>query len=112
MKQTNKIRKLQRILNRIKKYKSKIAAMTDEQLADMTRVFRERLAQGVSLDELLPEAYAVICEADYRILGKFPYDVQILGGIALHQGYLAEMNTGEGKTLTATMPLYQNALTR
>ena len=61
MKQTNKIRKLQRILNRIKKYKSKIAAMTDEQLADMTRVFRERLAQGVSLDELLPEAYAVIC---------------------------------------------------
>lgn len=111
MKQTNKIRKLQRILNRIKKYKSKIAAMTDEQLADMTRVFRERLAQGVSLDELLPEAYAVIYEADYRILGKFPYDVQILGGIALHQGYLAEMNTGEGKTLTATMPLYLNALT-
>ena len=111
MKQTNKIRKLQRILNRIKKYKSKIAAMTDEQLADMTRVFRERLAQGVSLDERLPEAYAVICEADYRILGKFPYDVQILGGIALHQGYLAEMNTGEGKTLTATMPLYLNALT-
>lgn len=111
MKQTNKIRKLQRILNRIKKYKSKIAAMTDEQLADMTRVFRERLAQGVSLDELLPEAYAVICEADYRILGKFPYDVQILGGIALHHGYLAEMNTGEGKTLTATMPLYLNALT-
>lgn len=111
MKQTNKIRKLQRILNRIKKYKSKIAAMADEQLADMTRVFRERLAQGVSLDELLPEAYAVICEADYRILGKFPYDVQILGGIALHQGYLAEMNTGEGKTLTATMPLYLNALT-
>lgn len=111
MKQTNKIRKLQRILNRIKKYKSKIAAMTDGQLADMTRVFRERLAQGVSLDELLPEAYAVICEADYRILGKFPYDVQILGGIALHQGYLAEMNTGEGKTLTATMPLYLNALT-
>ncbi len=111
MKQTNKIRKLQRILNRIKKYKSKIAAMTDEQLADMTRVFKERLEQGVSLDELLPEAYAVICEADYRILGKFPYDVQILGGIALHQGYLAEMNTGEGKTLTATMPLYLNALT-
>lgn len=111
MKQTNKIRKLQRILNKIKKYKSKIAAMTDEQLADMTRVFKERLAQGVSLDELLPEAYAVICEADYRILGKFPYDVQILGGIALHQGYLAEMNTGEGKTLTATMPLYLNALT-
>lgn len=111
MKQTNKIRKLQRILNRIKKYKSKIAAMTDEQLADMTRVFKERLAQGVSLDELLPEAYAVICEADYRILGKFPYDVQILGGIALYQGYLAEMNTGEGKTLTATMPLYLNALT-
>ncbi len=73
--------------------------------------FRERLEAGESLDDLLPEAYAAICEADYRILGKVPYDVQVMGGIAMHQGYLAEMNTGEGKTLMATMPLYLNALT-
>ena len=66
---------------------------------------------GESLDDILPEAFAAICEADKRVLGKSPYDVQILGGIALHQGYLAEMNTGEGKTLVATMPLYLNALT-
>lgn len=77
----------------------------------MTIEFRERLAEGESLDDLLPEAYAAICEADDRILGKAPYDVQVLGAIAMHQGYLAEMNTGEGKTLMATMPLYLNALT-
>lgn len=84
---------------------------SDEELAHLTAEFKERLAEGESLDELLPEAYAAVCEADYRILGKAPYDVQILGGIAMHQGFLAEMNTGEGKTLMATMPLYLNALT-
>ena len=84
---------------------------SDEELAHLTLEFRERLGAGESLDDLLPEAYAAICEADYRILGKAPYDVQVLGGIAMHQGYLAEMNTGEGKTLMATMPLYLNALT-
>lgn len=73
--------------------------------------FKKRLAEGESLDDILPEAFAAICEADERILGMTPYDVQILGGIALHLGYLAEMNTGEGKTLVATMPLYLNALT-
>ncbi len=73
--------------------------------------FKKRLSMGESLDDILPEAFAAICEADKRVLGKSPYDVQILGGIALHQGYLAEMNTGEGKTLVATMPLYLNALT-
>ena len=62
------------------------------------------------MDDILPEAYAAICEADCRVLGKFPYDVQVLGAIALHKGMLAEMNTGEGKTLVATMPLYLNAL--
>ena len=84
---------------------------SDEELAHLTVEFKERLQGGESLDDILPEAFAAICEADRRILGMFPFDVQVLGGIALHQGYLAEMNTGEGKTLVATMPLYLNALT-
>lgn len=88
-----------------------MAVLPDEELAHLTVAFKERLAAGETLDDILPEAYAAICEADFRILGMAPYDVQVLGGIALHQGYLAEMNTGEGKTLVATMPLYLNALT-
>lgn len=111
MKQTRNLRKLNKILNQVKGYKEQMAGFSDEELSHMTVEFKKRLDQGESLDDILPEAYAVICEADHRILGKFPYDVQILGGIALHQGYLAEMNTGEGKTLVATMPLYLNALT-
>ncbi|MGN0306505.1 MAG: accessory Sec system translocase SecA2 [Lachnospiraceae bacterium] len=105
------LRKLNRILKRIKKYRVRMEALSDEELASLTIKFKERIQQGESLDKLLPEAYAAICEADYRVLGMLPHDVQILGGIALHQGYLAEMNTGEGKTLVATMPLYLNALT-
>ena len=88
-----------------------MAGLSDEELAHLTVEFKEQLVGGKGLDDILPEAYAAICEADYRILGMAPYDVQILGGIALHQGYFAEMNTGEGKTLMATMPLYLNALT-
>lgn len=88
-----------------------MAQLSDDELAALTAEFKQRLADGESLDDILPEAFAAICEADERILGMAPYDVQILGGIALHQGYLAEMNTGEGKTLVATMPLYLNALT-
>lgn len=105
------LRKLNRILKRIKKYRVRMEALSDEELASLTIKFKERIQRGESLDKLLPEAYAAICEADYRVLGMLPHDVQILGGIALHQGYLAEMNTGEGKTLVATMPLYLNALT-
>lgn len=86
-------------------------ALSDEELSHLTQVYKERLAAGETLDALLPEAFAAVCEADYRILGKFPYDAQVLGAIALHQGFMAEMNTGEGKTLVATMPLYLNALT-
>lgn len=111
MGQKSRLRKLNKILDRVKSYKESMAQMSDEELSYLTVTFRERLAAGESLDEILPEAYAAICEADYRILDKAPYDVQIIGGIALHQGYLAEMNTGEGKTLVATMPLYLNALT-
>lgn len=111
MRQKRTLRKLRKILKRIKSYKEQMASLTNEALAQLTEEFKKRLAQGETLDELLPEAYAAICEADYRILGKFPYDVQILGAIAMHQGMLVEMGTGEGKTLVATMPLYLNALT-
>ena len=87
-----------------------MAGLSDEALSHLTVEFRERLGRGETLDQILPEAYAAICEADRRILGLYPYDVQVMGAIALHQGKLAEMNTGEGKTLVATMPLYLNAL--
>ena len=105
------LRKLNKIVKRVRSCQDRIKQYTDEELAHLTVEFKERLANGESLDDILPEAFAAICEADYRILGMTPYDVQVLGGIALHQGYLAEMNTGEGKTLAATMPLYLNALT-
>jgi preprotein translocase subunit SecA len=103
--------KLNKILSRVKSYREQMERLSDAELAGLTRRFKRRLEEGESLDDILPEAFAAICEADRRVLGKFPFDVQILGGIALHQGYLAEMNTGEGKTLVATMPLYLNALT-
>lgn len=87
-----------------------MVALTDEQLMAKTAEFKKRYQNGESLDQLLEEAFAAVCEADYRVLGMLPYDVQIMGGIALHKGYMTEMNTGEGKTLTATMPLYLNAI--
>lgn len=105
------LRKLKKELKRVKKYRKHMASLSDVALANLTAEFKERLAKGENLDELLPEAYAAICEADSRILGMFPFDVQILGAIAMHQGKLVEMGTGEGKTLVATMPLYLNALT-
>ena len=110
MRQKKKLRKLKKLLKRVRSWQARMAGLKDEELSALTDVFRSRLAEGETLDDLLPEAYAAVCEADRRILGKFPYDVQVLGAIALHQGYLAEMNTGEGKTLAATMPLYLNAL--
>ncbi len=111
MRQTKDIRKLNKILRRVRSYEEAMRIRSDKELAHLTVEFKERLRKGETLDDILPEAYAAVCEADRRILGKFPFDVQVLGGIALHQGYLAEMNTGEGKTLVATMPLYLNALT-
>ena len=84
--------------------------MTDGELQHKTAEFKERLAKKATLDELLPEAFAAIREAAKRVLGMFPYDVQVLGGIIMHGGNIAEMKTGEGKTLTAVMPLYLNAL--
>ncbi len=106
-----KLKKEYKLLGQVKARAQEMESLTDAQLQALTPRFKERLAQGEQLDGLLPEAFAAICEADKRILGKYPYDVQILGAIALHEGCLAEMNTGEGKTLVATMPLYLNALT-
>lgn len=106
-----RLRKLYRILNKIKGHAPRMSSLSDEELSGLTLEFKSRYKRGESLDKLLPEAYAAICEADKRILGMYPYDVQIIGGIALHQGLIIEMNTGEGKTLMATMPLYLNALT-
>ena len=111
MGQKANIKKLNKVLLQVKKFFGTMKELTDEELQHLTVVFKERLAKGETLDELLPEVYAAVCEADYRTLGMFPHDAQIIGAIALHQGYLAEMNTGEGKTLVATMPLYLNALT-
>ncbi|MCR4865727.1 MAG: DEAD/DEAH box helicase, partial [Lachnospiraceae bacterium] len=85
-------------------------ALSDDELKGLTPKFRERLDKGEKTDALLPEAFAAMREADRRVLGLFPYDVQVMGGIGLHLGMLCEMNTGEGKTLTATMPLYLNSI--
>ena len=108
----NKVdKKLHFLLGKVKDECKKIKEISDYELKNKTLEFKERLKNGETTDDILPEAFAVCCEADYRVLGMFPYDVQILGGIALHLCYLCEMNTGEGKTLTATMPLYLNGLT-
>ncbi|MEN9207677.1 MAG: accessory Sec system translocase SecA2, partial [Gloeomargarita sp. GMQP_bins_14] len=85
--------------------------LSDEQLRGKTAEFRQRLERGESLDDLLPEAFAVVREAGKRVLGMRHFDVQLLGGIVLHEGQIAEMKTGEGKTLVATLPAYLNALT-
>lgn len=99
------------ILNKVYSHKEEMAALSDADLSALTDVFKARLDDQETLDDILPEAYAAICEADFRILKMYPFDVQIVAGIAMHEGKLCEMNTGEGKTLSATMPLYLNALT-
>lgn len=104
------IKRLQPLVKQINLFEPEISALTDEQLGEKTNEFRQLLADGKKLDDLLPEAFAVVREAAKRTLGQCPYDVQLMGGIVLHQGKIAEMKTGEGKTLTATLPLYLNAL--
>ena len=105
------LRKAKKILKKINALKRKMQSLSDQELAAKTLEFRERLTKGETVDDLLVEAFAVVREADRRVLGMFPYDVQVMGGIVIHQGNVAEMNTGEGKTLTATLPVYLNALT-
>ena len=107
----NPLKPVKSVLKQVNGWAEQMAQLDDQSLKDKTTEFRERLDKGESLDDLLPEAYAVVREAAKRVLGMFPYDVQVMGAIVMHQGNIAEMSTGEGKTLTATMPVYLNALT-
>ncbi|UXR83479.1 accessory Sec system translocase SecA2 [Staphylococcus sp. IVB6214] len=106
-----RLSRLKKTLKQINDYQDTFRQACDETLKRQTQIFRKRLADGETLTSLLPEAYAVIREASWRVLGMYPKDVQVLGAIVLHEGHIAEMQTGEGKTLTATMPLYLNGLT-
>lgn len=104
------IRRLDKIANKVEAYADEYAKLSDTDLQAKTPEFRERYKEGESLDDLLPEAFATAREGAKRVLGLYPFHVQILGGIVLHEGDIAEMKTGEGKTLTATMPVYLNAI--
>lgn len=105
------LKKFNKIVDSIDSLEPKFESMSDKELKDMTNVFKERLANGETLDDILPEAFAVVREASKRVLGMRHYRVQLIGGIVLHQGRIAEMKTGEGKTLVGTAPVYLNALT-
>ena len=110
---THSERELKRIMplvDKIEALRPTMQALTDEQLKDKTREYKERLAKGETLDDLLPEAFATVREAAKRVLNMEHYRVQLIGGIILHQGRIAEMRTGEGKTLVSTCPAYLNAL--
>ena len=106
-----KLKKMRPVVAKINDLEPRYQAMTDEELRKQTTLFKERLAKGEALDDLLPEAFAVVREAAVRTVGMRHFDVQLLGGMVLHQGRIAEMKTGEGKTLVATLPAYLNALT-
>ena len=104
------IKRLEKMADKVFSYEAQMAALTDDELKAKTVEFKQRYQDGESLDDLLYEAFAVVREAAKRVLGLFPYKVQVMGGIVLHHGDVPEMRTGEGKTLTATMPVYLNAL--
>ena len=107
----SKLKKLRPLLNKINALEPEISALTDKELRNKTQEFKERLSRGETLDDILVEAFATVREAAKRTVGMRPFDVQLLGGMVLHQGRIAEMRTGEGKTLVAVMPAYLNALT-
>lgn len=104
------IKRMEPTIDKIESLDEEMEALTDEQLKEKTQYFKERLKGGETLDDILPEAFAVVREAAYRVLGMKHYRVQLIGGMVLHQGSIAEMKTGEGKTLVATLPVYLNAL--
>ena len=104
------VKKISKIADKVVSYDEQMQALTDEQLREKTQEFKNRLSAGETLDDILPEAFAVCREGALRSLGMKHFYVQIIGGIALHQGRIAEMKTGEGKTLVATLPVYLNAL--
>src|SRR5476649_2412443 len=109
-KNERELKKLWPIVAKINAMESSVASLSDEQLRGKTIEFKERHTKGESLDALLPEAFAVCREAGKRVLGMRHFDVQLIGGMVLHSGKIAEMKTGEGKTLVATLPAYLNAL--
>jgi len=109
-KNERELKRLAAIVDKINQLEPQIRKLSDAQLRAKTAEFKEKIDRGASLDELLPEAFAVVREAALRVLGQRPFDVQVIGGIVLHEGKIAEMKTGEGKTLAATMPAYLNAL--
>src|SRR6476646_608847 len=105
-----KLKKYQPIITEINLLEEEIQGLSDQELRGKTAEFKQRVEKGESLDDLLPEAFAVVREAGKRVLGMRHFDVQLLGGMILHDGQIAEMKTGEGKTLVATLPAYLNAL--
>src|SRR3989338_211245 len=104
------IRNTERVVAKINTFEASISKLGDEDFSKKTQNFKDRLREGENLDDILPEAFALVREAARRNLGERHYDVQLIGGLALHEGKIAEMKTGEGKTLVATLPLYLNAL--
>ena len=104
------LKRIYPIADKVESYRDQMMALSDEELQGKTKEFKNRLENGETLDDILPEAYATVREAARRVLGMEHYRVQIIGGIILHQGRIAEMKTGEGKTLVCTLPAYLNAL--
>ena len=105
------LKSLGKVADQIETFADQMASLSDEELKEKTPELQQRYKEGKTLDDLLPEAFAVVREAAKRVLGLYPYRVQLMGGVTLHRGNIPEMKTGEGKTLTATMPVYLNALT-
>ncbi len=106
----HELKRITPLADKIMELDTEMSKLTDDELRAKTDEFKKRLAEGETLDDILVEAYAVVREADYRVLGMKPFRVQVIGGIILHQGRITEMKTGEGKTLVATLPSYLNAL--
>ena len=104
------VKKIEKIVDKVESYDEQMQQLSDDELRAKTQEFKDRYKQGETLDDLLPEAFAVCREGAVRSLGMKHFRVQLIGGVALHQGRIAEMKTGEGKTLVATLPVYLNAL--
>src|SRR5512144_163459 len=109
-KNDRELKRIRPMVDQINDLEQRVTPLTDDQLRAKTGEFKERVDKGASLDDVLPEAFAVVREAARRVLGERHYDVQLIGGIVLHEGKIAEMATGEGKTLVSTLPAYLNAL--
>ena len=107
-----RLNEIKKIANKVDSFAQAMSQKSDAELRQQTDILRDRLANNETLDDILPEAFATIREAAKRVIGEYPYFVQVMGGIVLHNGDIAEMKTGEGKTLTSIMPVYLNALSK